>query len=295
MNIAVLSDIHGNNVALETCIKYLKNQSIDAYCFLGDYVGEFPGIRQVLDCIYTLQKQFPCYIIKGNKEDYQLYGLGEGHSEWDAYPSTVGMLRYAKQHLTQNDIVFLSNLSITDCIHIEGMETIRICHGSPRAVREDIFPGGSQNKEILAEVEERYILCGHTHRVMKLQEYDKVVWNPGSVGLPILNEGDMKAQFMILHSDNEAWVPEFVALDYNIESVIQKMRENGLYEIAPYWTRTTECILRGKRITHGKILERAMELCVQDTGKCDWPAVPERYWKKAYEEIEAIELSDKLK
>ena len=95
MNIAVLSDIHGNNIALEACMEYLKKQPIDACCFLGDYVGEFPGIRQVLDCIYTLQEQFPCYIIKGNKEDYQLCGLGEGHSEWNAYPSTVGMLRYA--------------------------------------------------------------------------------------------------------------------------------------------------------------------------------------------------------
>lgn len=294
MNIAVLSDIHGNNVALETCMEYLKRQSIDIYCFLGDYVGEFPGIRQVLDCIYTLQKQFPCYIIKGNKEDYQLYGLGEGHSEWDAYPSTVGMLRYAKQHLTQNDIAFLSNLSITDSIQIEGIENIRICHGSPRAVKEDIFPGGSQNKEILAEVEEHCILCGHTHRVMNLQECGKAVWNPGSVGLPILNEGGMKAQFMILHSDNKVWVPEFVALDYDIEFVIQKMHENGLYETAPYWTRTTEYILRGKRITHGKVLGRAMELCLQATGRCDWPAVPEKYWKKAYEEIEEIELSDKL-
>ena len=35
MNIAVLSDIHGNEIALQSCMKYLENQSIDAYCFLG--------------------------------------------------------------------------------------------------------------------------------------------------------------------------------------------------------------------------------------------------------------------
>lgn len=37
-----------------------------------------------------------------------------------------------------------------------------------------------------------------------------------------------------------------------------------------------------------------MDLCVQETGKCDWPAVPERYWKRVYEEIEEIELSNRL-
>ena len=293
MNIAVLSDIHGNHVALRACMEYLEKQDIDAYCFLGDYVGEFPGTRQVMDTLYALREKKPCYIIKGNKEDYQLFGLGEGHPEWDVYPSTVGMLRYGRQHLTQEDISFLSQLPITDCIRINGMEDIRICHGSPRAVKEDIRPGRSQNEEILAGVEEKYLLCGHTHMAMGIQEYGKVVWNPGSVGLPIIEEGGMKAQFMILHGgdgndnkdDSKEWTPEFVALDYDIEYAIQDMRENGLYETAPYWARVTECILRGKKTTLGRVLRRAMELCEQETGRCDWPAVPERCWKRAYEEM----------
>ena len=77
----------------------------------------------------------------------------------------------------------------------------------------------------------------------------------------------------------------FVALDYDIEYAIQDMRENGLYETAPYWARVTECILRGKKTTLGRVLRRAMELCEQETGRCDWPAVPESCWKRAYEEM----------
>ncbi len=289
MNIAVLSDIHGNHIALEACMAYLAKQDIDAYCFLGDYVGELPGIRQTMDIVYDLQRKLPCHIIRGNKEDYQLYGLGEGHPEWDLYPSTVGMLRYARQHLTQEDITFLAALPITDCIRVDGMEPIRICHGSHRAVKEDIRPGGSQNREIFAEVEEKYLLCGHTHMAMDIREYGKTVWNPGSVGLPIIEEGSMKAQFMILHGEKRCgkgeWTPEFVALDYDIEYVIRDMREKGLYETAPYWSRVTESILRGKRTTQGRELCRAMELGEQENGSCDWPEVPENCWERAYEDM----------
>lgn len=285
MNIAVLSDIHGNHIALETCMEYLEKQSIDAYCFLGDYVGEFSGIRQVMDTLYELQKKKPCYIIKGNKEDYQLSGLGEGHPEWDAYPSTIGMIRYGNQQLSEKDLSYISSLPITDCIHVDGMEDIRICHGSPRKVREDIREGRSVNREIFAEVREKYIVCGHTHRVMCMEEYSKVVWNPGSVGFALTENGDAKACFMILHSDGREWKPEFVALEYDREQTLQEMREQGLYEIAPFWTLGTERILTGGTISHGQLLDRAMELCRQETGKCIWPEIPEIYWKRAHEEL----------
>lgn len=285
MNIAVLSDIHGNHIALETCMEYLEKQDIDVYCFLGDYVGEFPGIRQVMDTLYALQKKKTCHIIKGNKEDYQLSGLGEGHPEWDAYPSTIGMIRYGCQQLSKEDRAFLMSLPITDRIHIDGMEDIRICHGSPRDVREDIREGRSINKEILAQVKEKYILCGHTHKVANIQEYSKVVWNPGSVGLSLTENGIAKTYFMILHSDDCEWRPEFISLEYDVRRTIQEMHEKGLYEIAPFWTLGTERILTGGMVSLGKMLGKAMKLCEQETGRCIWPEIPEIYWKRAHEEL----------
>lgn len=40
MKIAVLSDIHGNYVALKKCIDYALEKKIETFVFLGDYVGE---------------------------------------------------------------------------------------------------------------------------------------------------------------------------------------------------------------------------------------------------------------
>ncbi|MCM1182431.1 MAG: metallophosphatase family protein [Roseburia sp.] len=285
MNIAVLSDIHGNHIALERCMDYLAEQNIDAYCFLGDYAGEFPGIEEVLHILRELKESAPCHMIRGNKEEYQIGGLGDDHPEWDAYPSTVGMIRYAGRHLTQEDRAFFAALPITDCIRTEGMPDIRICHGSPRRVKEDIHAGKDVNREIFAAVEEQYILCGHTHRVTDAREHGKVVWNPGSVGLPL--DGSGRAQCMILHADTDAscWSGEFVALDYDIERVVNEMKAEGLYRLAPYWARVTESLLRGGTVSHGTVLARAMAICEQENGACIWPAVPEACWEKAYMEL----------
>ncbi len=42
MKIAVMSDIHGNYIALQRCLAHALEQNVDAYIFLGDYLGEFP-------------------------------------------------------------------------------------------------------------------------------------------------------------------------------------------------------------------------------------------------------------
>ena len=52
MNIAVLSDIHGNYVALQKCIYYVTKIGIDTFIFLGDYVGELAYPQKIMDLLY---------------------------------------------------------------------------------------------------------------------------------------------------------------------------------------------------------------------------------------------------
>ena len=65
------------------------------------------------------------------------------------------------------------------------------------------------------------------------------------------------------------------------------MKAAGLYETAPYWTRFTELMLIGKsgNYTHGRMLSRAMDLCYEKHGECDWPKIPEECYASAFAEI----------
>lgn len=283
MKIAVMSDIHGNHVAFESCLDFLKEKEVDAYIFLGDYVGEFPYTEKTMELIYDLKRKYSCYIIRGNKEDYQLSGLGKDNSKWDDYPSTVGMLRYAAKHTREKDLQFFASLPITMHVETPGLPPLRICHGSPRNVKEDIRKGCSVNQEIFAGISEEYIVCGHTHRVTDMNEYEKTVWNPGSVGVSL--DGSAKAQLMILHGENEKWKPEFLAVAYDTDKVIGEMKDERLFELAPCWSRVSESLLRGGTVSHGRVLWRAMELCEKEMGECNWPMIPEKYWEQACEEM----------
>ena len=94
IKIAVLSDIHGNYVALQKCIDYALNLGIETFVFLGDYVGELAYPQKTMEQLYTLKEKYPCYFIKGNKEDYWLNYKASGEIGWSEIDSTTGSLYY---------------------------------------------------------------------------------------------------------------------------------------------------------------------------------------------------------
>ena len=70
MEIAVLSDIHGNHIAFGQCVEYVLARNINTFIFLGDYLGEFSYPQKTMEIIYALKEKYTCFFIRGNKEDY---------------------------------------------------------------------------------------------------------------------------------------------------------------------------------------------------------------------------------
>lgn len=75
------------------------------------------------------------------------------------------------------------------------------------------------------------------------------------------------------------------SLNYDVEKVIEDIYGSGLYEAAPVWSQVTIHFLRTGEISHGEVLERAMQLCKEELGECKWPKIPDRYWKMAAKEM----------
>ena len=238
-----------------------------------------------MSMLYELQKKYSCCFLRGNKENYQLDQLGEAYPEWDAFPSTIGMLRYANKHLTEEDITFFNSLPISMTIKNDALPDIVTCHGSPRKVNEKFAVNEQSLTEVVSETEADYIICGHTHKRMELKYGTTHVWNPGAVGASI--DVPYSYSFMIIHGENGEWTPEFISLEADVNAILADMKNSGLYETAPYWTRFTELLVTGKcgKYTHAGFLGRAMEICNEKYGECVWPKIPEECFAKAYEEL----------
>lgn len=283
MDIAVLSDIHGNYIALERCLEYAFSRNISTFFLLGDYVGELAYPERTMKILYDLNERYTCYFVKGNKEDYWLKYRSGGEKGWEYKNSASGSLLYTYKSLTYKDLDFFAQLQPVREINIGDMAAITICHGSPKKANEKMLPDDDRTIQVLSSVKTSIILCGHTHIQRRIVHKEKCILNPGAVGVPLFSEG--KTQFMILHEDGGIWSEEFISLEYDVDRVIRDMHEVKLNEHAPYWGLLTENILRGGNVSHGKILTRTMELCREETGECVWPHIPESCWEKAVNEL----------
>lgn len=283
MKVAVLADIHGNYIAFRKCVEYALNKGIEAFIFLGDYVGELAYPQETMEILYDLQEKYECYFVKGNKEDYWLNYEKMWKGIWKEMDSVTGSLYYTYHNLTEKDLVFFEGLSHKAEVRFESLPTLTICHGSPNKANEKLLPDNENTFSIMDGDKYSYILCGHTHIQGEIKHNGKKVFNAGAVGVSLHGEG--KAQFMILMGTEGNWTHEFVSLDYDVDRVIEELRESRLYENAPCWCKVTEHLLRTGEVSHGTVLSRAMALCKEETGECNWPEVPEKYMERAVREM----------
>ena len=90
---------------------------------------------------------------------------------------------------------------------------------------------------------------------------------------------------MILEGSEQKWNYEFISLEYDVEKVIEDLYISGLVKKAPAWCKVSEHLLRTGEISHGTVLAKAMELCGNELGECNWPNVPEKYWDLAVQDM----------
>lgn len=283
MQIAVLSDIHGNHVAFEACVEEVLKRNINIFIFLGDYVGELAYPQKTMELLYSLKEKYECHFLRGNKEDYWIDYRNAGETGWKYNDSTTGSMLYAYDNLTKEDLDFFERLSHAEMITFEGMPAVAAYHGSHNKAGEKLPKNKDNTISLLGDTDKSLILCGHTHIQSELIREGRQILNPGSVGVPLNSNG--KAQFMILSGENGIWQHEFVSMLYDTEKAIQEIYEDGLDKKAPFWCRVTENLLRKGNISHGTVLAKAMKLLYQDTGEWRWPDIPEVYWERAVKEL----------
>jgi predicted phosphodiesterase len=181
LHLVVLSDIHGNYLALRKVLDDVRGKGSTFVC-LGDVAWGGPQPLEVLQEL----RELACPVVMGNTEDFL---LGRRTEKLESHQKDLE--RWCSEILSDEDRVFIGGFKPTVSLDLDCGLSMLCYHGSPRSNREGIYATTSDAKieRILKRHHEGIFAGGHTHSQMVRRFRDRLIINPGSVGQPFEYRG----------------------------------------------------------------------------------------------------------
>ncbi|UTR14680.1 metallophosphatase family protein [Salipaludibacillus sp. LMS25] len=229
MKLALISDIHGNAEALKSVINDLSTVGATNVAVLGDLAFRGPQPKECLNLVRELQGK----VIKGNADEWIVRGIKKGEVPAQALNMMQTEQAWAKEHLTEDDLDYLSKLPETLEIPLSNQEQLYACHATPNSLF-DILSNEADNESfsIFTEANNRatYYAYGHIHLPFLRAFSKKKIINTGSVGLPF--DGDVRASYIVLDSTHHDINIQFRRVSYDVEKACHALDETNYPEAA---------------------------------------------------------------
>lgn len=179
MRVAALYDVHGNLPALEAVLADVERAGADTILVGGDVVsGPMPA--ESLSLLLSLGDRVR--FIRGNADRVlDFAGRDSGSRElW------IVSRHWVAGQLGEQRLAFLAGLPLDEILDVDGLGEVRFCHGAPGSDEEAItaLTPDERLAELLEGVEQRVVVCGHTHMQFDRRLGGVRVVNAGSVGMP---------------------------------------------------------------------------------------------------------------
>jgi len=251
MKLAVLSDIHGNEHALDAVLNDIARQKADKVLVLGDSITDF---AQATRAVLNKVRQHADYVIRGNREGYMLkWHAGEYGDLYRTHKQFSCHLK-AYEMLTESDLAYIAALPKQISLVFDDAFSLRMVHGSPFSESDVIREEAS---ELLARsaaaTAESILLCGHTHKPMVKEINGKTIINVGSVGLNF--DKSFSAQYTLITYESGLVHIDMRKVPYDFEAFKRTC------DLSDTWVRVClKCIEDGG--SYGmRFLKEAADLC----------------------------------
>lgn len=244
MRLAVLSDIHGNLLALEAVLADLASVGpVDHVWVLGDHVAFGPQPAAVLMRLRELVEQYDkgvVEIIGGNTERYLVTGKRseappaadeQALQQWLASRADFdAVLQWTlREQLDWEDYEWLAkSLGREVSVRVPGYGIVIGVHGIPGDDEGYAFKPDSPDEEALDALldrEGRLVLAGHTHQRMDRIAGRWRIVNPGSVGMSYTQAG--RAEWALLTFEGGEVQVELRGVPYGVQAVLDEAAAVG--------------------------------------------------------------------
>ena len=254
MRIAVLSDIHGNCVALDAVLADIDSnnqEAVDEYWILGDLAA---AGAQPLEVMERLDELTNARFVRGNSERYLTTGARplatpvEEMTDLSLLPAYVGVLESfawtAGAMAAGGHLPFILDLPLEQRLTLPDESRVLLVHASPGRDDGAGFVPRYRDEEMGARLNgcDADLVCvGHTHWPQSFHLNGVHVVNPGSIGNPLIPS--LRATYAVLEADGKGYRVEHRAVEYD-----RGLAERKAWEVQHPQAEFISSFLRGERV-----------------------------------------------
>jgi predicted phosphodiesterase len=233
MRIAILSDVHGNPIALQAVLDEIDSLGgADEYWILGDLVALGHDPLGVLELLETLPL---ARYIRGNTDHYLVTGEDpipspeEIRADFSQFPHAMRLARsfaWTAGALTSGGwLPWLAALPLEMRVSLPDGTRVLAVHAAPGTDDGDginIKTSDQEVQALVSGVEADLVLVGHTHTPFDRHAAGVRVVNPGSVSNP--NPPDLRAAYALLTCKTDGYQLELRRAEYDRQAVIEAIQ-----------------------------------------------------------------------
>ena len=223
MRIALLSDIHGNLLALDSCLADLESQGgADAIVVAGDLCLDGPKPKKVLQRL----DEIGAACIRGNTDRFLCEESAEGFE-----PAEIAHITWTRYEIGERWLAWLRELPFALRLG-EDRNELLVVHANPQTDDEHIWPDAAEEdlQRLIGEERAAAIAFGHLHIPFARMWRGKLLVNVSSAGLP--KDGDPRAGYAILTERAGGWQVKHRRVAFNVKKVATQLADCGIPESA---------------------------------------------------------------
>ncbi len=221
MRVAVISDIHGNQLALEAVLRDLESQPrCDQLIIAGDLCLNGPRPREVLQIVRDLR----CPVIQGNVD---METVTQAPEKGEKKRSVVG---WTREQIGQEGIAYLAALPFSYRVSNPGGRDLLIVHANPLNMEDALFPNADDQalEGLLGGLDAQIgaLAFGHLHIAYIRRWRGLLLVDVASCGAP--RDEDLRAAYGILNWQEGQWEAEIRRVPYDVQAVVKQFKNSGM-------------------------------------------------------------------
>lgn len=224
MRIAVLSDVHGNLLALDACLTDLESQGgADALAVAGDLCLDGPKPKKVLQRL----EEIGATCLRGNKDRMLFEDLPSG----SLAAAELAHVNWTRRDLGERWLSWLRELPFALRVG-EDENQLLIVHANAVNDHEHLWPDADDAtlERLIGDERATAVAFGHLHLPYVRLWRGRLLVDVGSAGLP--KDGDPRACYAIFTERAGGWQVKHRRVAFDVKRVATQLSDSGIPDSA---------------------------------------------------------------